>query len=257
MQIEAFIITLRRAVERRGQVERLRAACPVACHVVEAVDGNTLSEGERGKVYRRQLHKPRYPFPLNPREIGCFLSHRNAWRRILDDRLDAALILEDDVELEPGFWDAFSFACASIRPGGYLQFQVRPIEKPRSTIHGRFHLYTPAVTPLRASAQLVSRGAAERLVAFTREFDRPVDTLLQMKWLTDVVPAVVVPSCVREVSQALGGSTIQSGASSMRQVLWRELARPVYRASIARLSRKFSKQPRQPLATTPTEEFVR
>jgi hypothetical protein len=30
------------------------------------------------------LHRPRYPFALRAAEIGCFLSHRRAWREILD-----------------------------------------------------------------------------------------------------------------------------------------------------------------------------
>ncbi len=238
MWTEAFVITLGRAVERRGQVERLRAACPVPCHVVEAVDGDALSEEERNKVYRRQLHSPRYPFRMKPAEIGCFLSHRNVWQRIVDDNLDTALVLEDDVELEPGFNNAFAFACTKIRQGDYIQFRVRPIRGQRCSTSLPFTLHTPVVTGFGTVAQLVSRDAAERLITFTREFDRPIDTLLQMKWLTGIMPAAVFPSFVREVSQSLGGSTIQGGTNSMRQVVWRELARSLYRAKTAWLSRR-------------------
>lgn len=40
---------------------------------------------------------------LKPGEIGCAMSHWLLWRRIADDGLRAALILEDDVLLAPGF----------------------------------------------------------------------------------------------------------------------------------------------------------
>jgi GR25 family glycosyltransferase involved in LPS biosynthesis len=209
--------------------------------VVEAVDGNALAEEERNKVYRHQLHTPHYPFGMNSGEIGCFLSHRNVWQRMVDANLDAALVLEDDVELEPGFDDAFAFACATIRHGDYLQFRVHPLRGQRCSNSLPFTVHKPVVTGFGTVAQLVSRGAAERLIAFTREFDRPIDTLLQMKWLTGVAPAAVLPSFVREISQGLGGSTIQRRKTSLSQFLFRELARPVYRARIARLSRRFSR----------------
>src|SRR5438034_3575043 len=45
----------------------------------------------------------RSPFSISGGEIGCFLSRRRAWQQLLDDGLSAALIVEDDIELEPGF----------------------------------------------------------------------------------------------------------------------------------------------------------
>ena len=36
---------------------------------------------------------------IKPGAIGCFLSHRGAWQRVLDAGWDAALILEDDADL--------------------------------------------------------------------------------------------------------------------------------------------------------------
>ena len=49
---------------------------------------------------------------------------------------------------------------------------------------GEFSLVRPHSPPLRAIGQLVSRKAAERLLALTEPFDRPVDTFLQMSWVT-------------------------------------------------------------------------
>ena len=36
---------------------------------------------------------------IKPGAIGCFLSHRRAWQRLVDTGVDAALICEDDIEL--------------------------------------------------------------------------------------------------------------------------------------------------------------
>jgi glycosyl transferase family 25 len=38
-----------------------------------------------------------------PATVGCFLSHRNAWKRVVDEDLRSALILEDNAEFAPDF----------------------------------------------------------------------------------------------------------------------------------------------------------
>ena len=54
----------------------------------------------------------------------------------------------------------------------------------RSSRRGALALLRPHAPPLRAIGQIVSREAAERLLAATAPFDRPVDTFLQMNWIT-------------------------------------------------------------------------
>ncbi|RPH81676.1 MAG: glycosyl transferase, partial [Planctomycetaceae bacterium] len=60
----AYVISLRRAEERFEHVRRLVQHCPLACNRWDAVDGKLLTEAEIASVYHRDLHRPRYPFPL-------------------------------------------------------------------------------------------------------------------------------------------------------------------------------------------------
>lgn len=39
-------------------------------------------------------------------EIGCFLSHYNIWKRIVEREQEVALILEDDIRFESYFMNA-------------------------------------------------------------------------------------------------------------------------------------------------------
>ena len=97
MIAEACILSLDRAIERRPQVDRTIATCPLSCSVISAVDGNLLSDFEIGQVYKRKLHSPTYIAELRKAEIGCFLSHRKAWQKIATGSADAVLVLEDDI----------------------------------------------------------------------------------------------------------------------------------------------------------------
>lgn len=244
MKVEGFVIHLGRAEKRGPQVERIVAASPVPMHVLPAVDGLQLTEEERGR-HVPELHRPRYPFELNPPEIGCFLSHRKAWAAILDRGLDAGLVVEDDVEIDGRTLNAgLVLACREVGRLGIVQFQVRDIARPGPVVarDGATTVHRPAVTPLRASCALYSSAAAARLLDLTDRFDRPVDTFIQMHWVTGVQPGIVVPSGVQEISAQVGGTTIQSPSGKRRGSLGdrlrREALRFVYRRRVALLSRR-------------------
>ena len=98
---KAFILHLERASSRAATVQSLRAGMVVESDVLGAIDGARLTPQEVDQAYARRRFRPNYPFPLTRTEVGVFLSHRLAWRRIVDDALDFAFIFEDDAEIEP------------------------------------------------------------------------------------------------------------------------------------------------------------
>jgi GR25 family glycosyltransferase involved in LPS biosynthesis len=238
-ECKAFILHLERARQRRAQAELLRASVRMPAEILPAVDGTSLSEAEIDKAYVRQLHAPRFYFGLNRAEIGAFLSHRAAWRRIVDDGLDYAVVFEDDADIEPvSFARTCAFAKAARAQWDYV---LAPAMK-RGAEGARVTLNHPSAPPLRALAQFVSNAAARRLLAVTEQFDRPIDTFLQMSWVTGVELLTFSPSGVFDASRTLGGSTIQRPSKSTQEKLWRELSRPLYRAQV-RLYHTFAARP--------------
>lgn len=241
--IQAFIIHLTRAKARRPQVDRILEACPVPAEVIEAVDGRALPAGEIQAVYsRNSLHAPRYPFELGFGEVGCFLSHRKAWQAIIDSGLEAGLVIEDDVEIDvPVFSQAFELAREHVRELGYIQFQTRPV-KGQSTIiahNGDVSIVKPLVGQLRTSAQIVSAAHARLLLDLTGRFDRPVDSFLQMSWVTSRPLCCAVPPGISDRTSQSGGSTI-SQKKQLSDRLSREVKRFVYRSRIRAFSKKFA-----------------
>ncbi len=230
MKVKAFVITLERATQRHAQVEQLQRDCPIPCEPLAAVDGSLLSEAEVAQFVTPRLHRPHYPFALRPGEIGVFLSSRKAWQTIIDQDLQAGLLLEDDVQFErPVFNNALQCALADLREDDFIKF---PHKGPTNKLATGHQISTPVRTPLGAVAQIVTRGAAKRLLEATETIDRPVDTFLQMTWITGVTPRVMLPSGIREISRQLGGSTIQRKKRPASETLYRNAARPVYRLQI-------------------------
>jgi glycosyl transferase, family 25 len=231
---KAFILHLDRAISRGPNVRSLIASMPIESEVIPAVDGARLTRQELDQVYERRRFRPRYPFELTTTEIGVFLSHRAAWRRIVDDALDFAFIFEDDAQIDANALAALlEFIIVERRTWDYVLLPAKPIRNGTPVARrGGFALMRPDAPPLRAIAQVVSLAAAKRLLDRTLPFDRPIDTLMQMTWVTGQPVLVASPSPVRDVSRESGGSTVQRKSMGLAERLRHEAMRPIYRAQV-------------------------
>ena len=206
----------------------------IESEVLAAVDGARLTPQEVDQAYARRRFRPTYPFPLTRTEVGVFLSHRLAWRRIVDEALDFAFIFEDDAEIDPSQFAALvEFVTLERQAWDYVLLPATPIRSGTPVAsRGEITLLRPDAPPLRAIAQIVTSAAAKRLLDRTLPFDRPVDTMLQMTWLTDQPLLVAAPSPVRDVSRETGGSTVQRKSMGLVDRLQHEAMRPIYRAQV-------------------------
>ena len=241
MNHQAFVICLERATERLVHARATVAQLPLPAEILPAIDGRAMARDAIEAVYRRGLHRPHYPFELDTGNIGCFLSHRAAWQQIVERNLDAALVLEDDAHVDQALLRrAVEFSAAHCPPDAYLQFPVRPLPAGSRKIiqSDGIQIVCPRVTPLRTSGQWVTRGAAEKLLAVTQFLDRPIDTTLQMRWVTGVCMLAIEPSGIADRTAALGGSMIGAGKDRRLTInkLLRQVNRARYRWKVARLS---------------------
>ena len=235
---DCLIIHLERSIERKPQVKKLKKVLPYRTKVIEAVDGSK-PDNDLSKSYIPRLLRPRYPFTLRSAEAACFQSHRKCWKDILDRGLEAALIVEDDVDIiEQEFSAAVKLAMNEIKMGDLIRFPIKPREKPINTSVKRndISIFEPTLIGLGTQAQIVTYDAARRLFERTAHFDRPIDVYLQLRWKHGVHILTLWPNGVREHSSSLGGSLIGKERNKSDK-LRREILRPFYRAKINIFSR--------------------
>ncbi len=235
---DCLIIHLERSLERKPQVKKLKKNLPYQTKVVEAVDGSN-PDNDFSKSYTPKLLRPHYPFSLRSAEVACFQSHRKCWQEILDRGLDAALIIEDDVDIFDGeFTAAVKLAMKEIKMGDLIRFPMKPREKSRnrSVKRDNISIFEPTVVGLGTQAQIVTYDAARQLLEKTEKFDRPIDVYLQLRWKHGIRILTLWPNGVRERSSSLGGSVIGKERSNGDK-LRRELLRPLYRAKLNIYSR--------------------
>lgn len=192
------VISLDHAQARRDTSSVRLKALRVACEFSEGVDGrklDILTHPNYEPVKRRLF----YGRDVSDGEFGCVLAHRKVCRRMIDNRIPRALVLEDDASLADELpaviaalgrmsdhWDLLCFLdhpknCRSAR-------SMMPLEGTGS------RLSRPYGIPGGAYDYMMNLRAAERLWVMTENNWLAIDALHGVTWLTGLKTLSVIPS---------------------------------------------------------------
>lgn len=187
MRSKIFIINLADSHARLAHCRQQLA--DIQFERIEAVNGRNLNAQQIAQHYDEKHNPVRYHKPLTVGEVGCYLSHRKVWQRIIDEQLDYAIVLEDDFVLNQPI-DGISQALEAIsEPWDYIKLAEYPNK--RKAIHsascGAYELVVYNKVPARTCAQVVSLQGAKKLLAASQRFSRPVDIDIQYWWEMGIV----------------------------------------------------------------------
>lgn len=192
-----FLINLKRSPQRLANSVKQFNKHALHCTRIEAVDGANLSQSEIDKYYCATLNKKNYHYPLSRGQIGCYLSHRKAWQAIVDQKLDYALIFEDDFTLTSDIHtaiksiDDLDIKWQLIKLSAYKGRERSIIfKKPLNNTHS---LVVHKKLMSGCCATAISYDGAKQLLGATEKFGRPVDCDLQHIWQTGVSGYSLMP----------------------------------------------------------------
>ncbi|MCC7225674.1 MAG: glycosyltransferase family 25 protein [Burkholderiaceae bacterium] len=101
-QISCFVVNLASAHERRAAMEALLSRHGIEPTWFDAVDGRILSDDSLARVFDAARAQVAYG-PMSRGEIGTSLSHLEIFRKMDEQGIPCAVILEDDVLLAEDF----------------------------------------------------------------------------------------------------------------------------------------------------------
>lgn len=175
-----LLINLERSKKRLEKSAELLGVIGQDFERIGAVDGTQLRDKEVEQIYSFD-DKDSYYKRLNKGEIGCYLSHKKTWQKIVDERLDFAVILEDDFES----CDQLKEAIRQIEKieGEWDYIKLADHHRKRSFASsknaGQFVLGVFDKLPAGTMAQAVSFSGAKKLLKHSGKIKRPVDIAIQ------------------------------------------------------------------------------
>ena len=177
LPLQVFVISLERSTERRERVEEQLNKTGIQWYFLNAVDGYALSS--MPSSYKQSKVKRLQGYELTPGEVGCFLSHINAWKLCVKNNV-TTLIFEDDFlvekNLEATIKDLLTIAnqWTLVRLSGIYETRHQSLEK-RST----YELVKNLGEPCGTAAYMIQPDAAKILLENAAEIYEPVDHYLE------------------------------------------------------------------------------
>lgn len=226
------VVNLERRPDRRAAMELQAARLGLSFDYVPAVDAAAMPERElRRNVRRGPLGD------LTNGDIGCFLSHREVWRRLLAGPDAHAVVLEDDAHLADDAatllgndgWVPAGEKLVKLERYGRSRILVGRQVADLAGRSGR-RLYSKSAG---SAAYLISREGAALALGASESFDVPVDHFLfnpsNSPLFAQLTPLHVSPAPV-EQDRMLHSDLPRdrAGLARLRRHFGRELGRGYY-----------------------------
>lgn len=180
-----FIINLSDHIERKEHMQRLCDVFGLRPVFIEAVDGRLLSNESIEGVYDKRKSIDYSGRELSLGEIGCGLSHQQIYQRIVDENIELALILEDDVDFNeyllstlnetmrfPVDWELVLFG----HHGGFSrEATTRGSVWYQLFLNKSYKLMRPAELVNGTYGYLINLQSARKLLSMTAPLFMPID----------------------------------------------------------------------------------
>ena len=175
--MQILVISLVRSLDRRAKVQQEMGKISAPWEFLDAVDGSSLRQPPI--EYKAKKVKRLQGYFLTPNEIGCYLSHKEAWRRCVKVNVPT-LILEDDFIMSPEFEGTLATLLNSpstwsfVRLQGLYEVPSQPIESLSNV-----QLVRNIGDAVGATAYLLKPEVARTLIEASSDIYEPVDHFLE------------------------------------------------------------------------------
>lgn len=231
-----FVINLPEAVERRTFIEAQLRALGMTYEIFPATRGSALTADDwlaHADVRAFARYEGR---SMLPGELGCALSHIGIYRQVLDRALPMALILEDDACLNPNVPRVAEALerCVSASEARAILLTWASVVGPvqRGKLWAGYQL-TAAKSAVCTHGYVITRAAAERLIAALYPVRHPADCWTWMRRHGVLRIDAVVPPCITAdlslATQIPGTVNHDPMRSSLIRRSWRRVCRAWWR----------------------------
>lgn len=121
-EFKTFVVSLLECTDRRQYISNHLQELQISFEFIDAVNGSKLVLNKDERINYKTIQENAW---ITPNLIGCSLSHINIYQKIVDEGLDYALVLEDDIYLEKNFTSIITEIEKHIQPEQIIMLHYR------------------------------------------------------------------------------------------------------------------------------------
>jgi glycosyl transferase family 25 len=237
MNIQTLVISLKESHARRLKVTEEMSKTSLHWQFLDAVNGDFLENYKFS--YNRIKVEKLLGFELTKKEIGCYLSHYNAWVECVEKNIPT-VILEDDFIINSNFEEILKSLTVDYQDWQVIRLQAL-VQSHFSLVKdfGFYQLVRNTTDPLGATAYLLKPESAKQLIQHSVDIYEPVDHFLEHSEKHGLVLLAINPYPVTVVDVTRDTSTITDRPIRPPIKGWKKIKRSISRL----LDRLFSKNP--------------
>lgn len=195
-----FVINLERSADRRADMIARLEPLHIPYTFFKAVNGHEL-DIETLPAYAKTRRRLLFGRDLSKGEIGCLLSHKAVYQHMVDNNIDQAIVLEDDVTIEPSFPQLVREILQSPVKWDIIRFlayeKVQKIGRDIYALPSQPHVLARIPTTSGgAYGYMLTQKAARELLKHMQSNALPVDALHSYVWKTGLETFILRPSPV-------------------------------------------------------------
>ncbi|MCI5059977.1 MAG: glycosyltransferase family 25 protein [Alphaproteobacteria bacterium] len=188
MSIPVYVISLKGSDDRRARIEREFEAIGLEFEFFDAVDGRGFDVPNHPE-YDAARRRRYFGKDLTGGELGCTLSHKHLYQKMVDEGIERALLFEDDVILREGFLAVLKSLENCPVPYDMIRFLGSPkLERlkmrPVGLLDDKHWLTRHSGMPGGTHASLMTLGGAQKVLPHMQRNVFPVDALMGRSWET-------------------------------------------------------------------------
>ena len=175
--IQVLVISLKRSVERRKRVEEQLGKTRIQWSFLNAVDGYALEK--MPSSYQKTKVKRLQGYELTSGEVGCYLSHIQAWESCVSSQ-KITLVFEDDFLVSPRFESVLNDLLTITQEWDLVRLSgIYETEDRLLTSRDSFDLVQNLGEPCGTASYILNPYAAKILLENTVDIYEPVDHYLE------------------------------------------------------------------------------
>ena len=191
----AYVINLADNAQRMKNVSSQLDAQGISHQRIEGVNGWNLPESEISQVYDKAANRRHAKHPLVKPEIGCYLSHIEAWKRIAEADAPGGFIFEDDFAADPSLAEKLTLLSATQDKWDMVKLFSFDPDPPMTNTEplGPYQIGIPYRVPTCLIGYGLTTSGAKKLSERAIPFFRPVDEDQKFVWEAGLRVALITP----------------------------------------------------------------
>lgn len=178
--MKVFVVSLKKSVERRKAIEQQLNELEIKFDFFDAIYGADYYDNplffNKEKSLKYELRT------MLPGEVGCSLSHIEIYKKIVEENLDYAFILEDDAIISKDIKFVLPEIEKHIKQNDLLTLEKCDIYKKRGAIHlyNEYYIVKPKLVKYGSMAQtagyIITKEAAQKIISINFPVYVPADS---------------------------------------------------------------------------------